>query len=354
MKGYGYGYGPTFSRQRVSGGATPPAFTVAPQTTGTAVVGQTLTCDGGAVTGTGPTTKTYQWYRGATLISGATNGTYTLVQADAGDTSNIKCVVDATNSAGSASADSNTIAQILDADANGYITTVIGGLNSSEISSINTLYIELKSNNQLTNLDTLQIYAGPTSASALKPFVGLQTVTPVNSPTWVRKDGFTQTGTSYINSGFIQTGSTKFTRLSNCFGFGCANKNTTTAGTCGFNNGNLSSILLATGLVFFPNYTSVQGSSLFTRTIANKDYANRRVDASNRFGFQDGTEITAAMTATSAAFSSQPMYVGALNNGGTALQMFEAGAKTTYYYAGNGSINPATMATIINNFINSL
>lgn len=90
------------------GGAVAPSFTVAPQITGTAVVGQTLTCDGGTVTGTGPITKTYQWYRGATLIGGATNSTYTLVQADAGQ--DIKCTVTATNSAGSASADSNTLA----------------------------------------------------------------------------------------------------------------------------------------------------------------------------------------------------------------------------------------------------
>lgn len=86
----------------------PPIFTVNPQITGTAVVNQTLTCDGGTVTGGGVITKTYQWYRGATLISGATNSTYTLVQDDAGQ--NIKCTVTATNSAGSASADSNTVA----------------------------------------------------------------------------------------------------------------------------------------------------------------------------------------------------------------------------------------------------
>lgn len=95
--------------------AIPPVFTVAPQITGTAVVGQTLTCDGGTVTGTPTPIKTYQWYRGVTPISGATSSTYTLVQADAGNTSNIKCVVTATNSAGSASADSNTVAQIFDA-----------------------------------------------------------------------------------------------------------------------------------------------------------------------------------------------------------------------------------------------
>jgi len=86
-----------------------PANTVAPSVTGTAVVGQTLSTTNGTWTNS-PSTFSYQWYRGATLISGATNSTYVLVQADAGQ--NIKCTVTATNSAGSASADSNTLAII--------------------------------------------------------------------------------------------------------------------------------------------------------------------------------------------------------------------------------------------------
>lgn len=90
-----------------------PANTVRPAVTGTAVVGQTLSTTNGTWTNS-PSSFTYQWYRGATLISGATNSTYTLVQADAGNTSNIKCVVTASNGL-SASADSNTVAQIFDA-----------------------------------------------------------------------------------------------------------------------------------------------------------------------------------------------------------------------------------------------
>lgn len=115
----GIGIGIDKQQQLGGGGATPPAFAVAPQITGTAVVGQTLTCDGGTVTGTEPITKSYQWYRGASPIGGATNSTYVLVSADMGQ--NIKCTVTATNSAGSASADSNTLAileTILDVTAN--------------------------------------------------------------------------------------------------------------------------------------------------------------------------------------------------------------------------------------------
>jgi len=55
-----------------------------------------------------PTTITRTWYRGVTVIStSTTSDLYTPVQADAGQP--IKCVVTATNAAGSSSADSNTV-----------------------------------------------------------------------------------------------------------------------------------------------------------------------------------------------------------------------------------------------------
>lgn len=103
------------------GGGSAPTNNTPPSISGTAVVGQTLSSTTGTWTGIPTPTYSYQWYRGATLISGATNNTYTLVQDDAGNTSNIKCVVTATNSAGSASADSNTVATIFDATAWSYI-----------------------------------------------------------------------------------------------------------------------------------------------------------------------------------------------------------------------------------------
>lgn len=94
--------------------AIAPVNTVAPVISGTAVVGQTLSSTTGTWTGTPTPTYSYQWFRGATPI-GTNSANYTLVQADAGNTSNITCRVTATNSAGSANATSNTIAQIFDA-----------------------------------------------------------------------------------------------------------------------------------------------------------------------------------------------------------------------------------------------
>jgi hypothetical protein len=106
-----YGYRLGFKKPSSGGGgAVAPVFTVAPAITGTAVVGQTLTCDGGTVTGTEPITRSYQWYRGVTPI-GTDSATYTLVAADSGE--DIKCTETATNIAGSASADSNTLSIFL-------------------------------------------------------------------------------------------------------------------------------------------------------------------------------------------------------------------------------------------------
>lgn len=132
--------------------AIAPDNTAAPGVSGTAVVGQTLSSTTGTWTGIPTPTYSYQWHRGATLISGATNSTYTLVQADAGNTSNIKCVVTATNSAGSASADSNTVAQILTVRTNAFMTasgisdsTIRGGLNTFDIGLIsNSLDTKMK------------------------------------------------------------------------------------------------------------------------------------------------------------------------------------------------------------------
>lgn len=112
-----------------------PANTVPPAVSGTAVVGQPLTTTNGTWTNS-PTSYTYQWYRGASAISGATSSTYVLVQADAGNTSNIKCVVTATNAGGSASADSNTVAQIIDTEVDQW-RTATGITTSSIITALN-------------------------------------------------------------------------------------------------------------------------------------------------------------------------------------------------------------------------
>jgi surface protein len=88
-----------------SGPPAAPVNTVLPNVTGTAVVGNVLTTDDGTWTGS-PTSYAYQWKRGATNI-GTNANTYTLVNADAGQS--ITCVVTATNGVGSTPATSNAV-----------------------------------------------------------------------------------------------------------------------------------------------------------------------------------------------------------------------------------------------------
>jgi hypothetical protein len=87
------------------GGAIPPAISSV-TISGTAVVGQTLTATASGVTGSPTPTLSYQWKRGVTNI-GTNSSTYTLVQADAGQS--ITCVVTGTNAGGSANVTSNAL-----------------------------------------------------------------------------------------------------------------------------------------------------------------------------------------------------------------------------------------------------
>jgi hypothetical protein len=87
--------------------AVAPQNTVAPAISGTTTTGQTISCSTGTWTGTAPITYAYQWKRNGSNISGATSSTYLLAVADEGQS--VKCTVTATNSVGSASADSNTV-----------------------------------------------------------------------------------------------------------------------------------------------------------------------------------------------------------------------------------------------------
>jgi|14BtaG_2_1085337.scaffolds.fasta_scaffold03059_5 hypothetical protein len=87
-----------------------PYLLAAPVASGTAQVGQTLSTTDGTWQGIATITFAYQWRRDAVNISGATSSTYTLVAADY--STDVDCVVTATNSLGSANADSNDISNI--------------------------------------------------------------------------------------------------------------------------------------------------------------------------------------------------------------------------------------------------
>lgn len=91
--------------------AADPTNSVAPAITGTAQVGETLTCSEGTWTdGGGTNTYAYQWKRGVTNV-GTDQNTYVPVVGDIGAT--ITCTVTATNDGGSLAVTSAATAAVI-------------------------------------------------------------------------------------------------------------------------------------------------------------------------------------------------------------------------------------------------
>jgi Carboxypeptidase regulatory-like domain len=90
----------------LEGFPTTPASTAVPALTGTAAVGQALTCSQGSWSHE-PTYLLYQWTRNGTVISGQTGATYTLQVAD--QDRSITCSVTAGNGAGATTATSKAV-----------------------------------------------------------------------------------------------------------------------------------------------------------------------------------------------------------------------------------------------------
>jgi hypothetical protein len=117
----------------VAGAGSPPANSAAPVVTGTAQQGQVLTTSNGTWSGS-PTSYAYQWQRCSSAcsnISGATASSYTLQATDVGDT--VLSVVTATNSTGSASADSTQTGTVVASGggAPSYFSTVPSSQNGA-------------------------------------------------------------------------------------------------------------------------------------------------------------------------------------------------------------------------------
>jgi len=84
-----------------------PSNTVAPAITGTPTAPSTISCGTGTWAASPTPTYTYQWKRNTVAISGETSSSYMLQPVDVGQS--IMCTVTATNTEGSASANSNAV-----------------------------------------------------------------------------------------------------------------------------------------------------------------------------------------------------------------------------------------------------
>lgn len=91
-------------------GTNAPVMSAAPAITGTAQVGETLTCSTGTFSGTN-NTYDYQWFANGLAIQGATSNTITLVTADVGKV--FSCRVMASNAGGNAFGFSNTTTAVV-------------------------------------------------------------------------------------------------------------------------------------------------------------------------------------------------------------------------------------------------
>ena len=122
--------------QATAASTAKPSNTSRPTISGTAEEGRTLTASTGTWTGTPPISFDYQWQRcdsagaACSLIAGATNQTYTLVQADVGR--RIRVNINAKNADGSAQAVSAATATVKDAPQNAPQNTARPGISGTE------------------------------------------------------------------------------------------------------------------------------------------------------------------------------------------------------------------------------
>jgi len=294
--------------------AIAPSNTVAPVISGTAVVGQVLSSTTGTWTGTEPITYSYQWKRGATNI-GTNSSTYTLVQADAGNTSNITCVVTATNSAGSDNATSNTIAQILTVRTSAFLTssaisdaTIRGGLNTFDIGLI--------ANSLDTKMKAVYPFVGGTASTHKFNFMNSADTNAAFrlafSGTWTHSStGVTPNGTNaFADTFFIPS----VDASTSGFGFGIYSRvdNTSPTQIYGANQSgiNITQQNLSNGN--FINGTLASNIISFTAAPSTRFMYNRRNSTTDMQAYRDGVSL-GTNTAAAIAMPNCKFYFGARN-----------------------------------------
>jgi hypothetical protein len=308
--------------------AIAPSNTVAPVISGTAVVGQVLTSTTGTWTGTPTPTYSYQWKLGATNI-GTNSSTYTLVQADAGNASNITCVVTGTNSAGSANATSNTIAQILTVRTSAFLTasaisdaTIRGGLNTFDIGLI--------SNGLATKMKAVYPFVGGTASTHKFNFMNSADTDAAfrilfNGTVTHTSNGVQGNGTN----GFLDTRlntSTNLTKTSAHLSLYIRNNPDVPVGRYDMGNA-LDTVMGSNPTYLISRYNN--GIAFFG--LADSSYGTAAA-STNSIGFWNGatnggtTQVFyrngtsyATGTAGAGSFANNNLYIGAANGGGLAV-----------------------------------
>jgi hypothetical protein len=312
MIGYGISF---FASTILDSGSTgaPPVNTVAPVISGTQVVGSALSSTTGTWTGSPSPTFTYQWYRGATLITGATSSSYTLVQADAGNTSNITCKVTGTNSSGSSTSTSNILAQILDSDTNTFLTTA--SITDATIkSATNKFVLDVKGYSLWTKVKAIFPYVGGTSSTHS---YNLKNPSQYQI-TW--SGGITHSSNGVLFGGVNGYGNTNFASNSftsaNNFGVSSYVRNNNDAG------GDIG--VFAPDLRYVSSrlsgysYFGIGNTYMAQATTNSQGFWNvNRTSASVVKAFKNGSSYITGTTGAG-TLSTQNLFVGALNQSGSA------------------------------------
>jgi hypothetical protein len=265
-------------------------------------------------------------------------------------------VVTATNTAGSASATSNTIVRILDALTNAYITGLT--LTSAEIDSFNTLYLSLRSNGYHTQLDRLHIYGSATQAASNKSLFGNFTATPVNSPTWTRKVGYTHTGTSYIRTAYTPSiNGVTHTLNNNSYGIGFNNLPNTADSMLGGSTSSTQpsglTIYANTNNLLVRNYATGNVTAFTNRALSDTYSATVRTSSTSITSYLNSSLVVTANTVNNPIVNLE-LWEGGRNLNDTPSLLMTSGSISRYGYNGSATINPVIMNNIITTFINSL
>jgi hypothetical protein len=208
-----------------------------------------------------------------------------------------------------------------DADTNAWETAVVGAggsVSAARKGQVNTLILGLKADGVWTLLDRLWLFAAESSTQALRDLVARSAATAVDNPTFTTDRGFTGNGSSsYINTGYVPSThkvalaqdsahlslyTTAFTTNA-VFGFGGANPQLHIHAP--FSDGKFYARMNANG-------GAGKGAALTTGLyIGDRSAAGAIAYARN--GADIGTDTEASTGVPSSA-----LYIGAMNDNGTA------------------------------------
>ena len=334
-----------------------PINVVAPAISGTALVGNTLTSTTGTWTSdTGVIGYLYQWTRDGVNISGATNSTYTLVNADLNKS--IICKVAATDTDGtSAYVNSNSLV-VYDSDYKAILdyATTLGYTLPSVLQRLkqSVLLSSLKTAGVWSKLDTFANFATDGSTQfALIDWKRLTQYTAVLNPAFTTNEGFTGNGTSsYIDTNFnpATSGGSNYS-LNNASRYIYMYMASGTSALDGVSTASLNNMArTSTSNHRINSSVGLTGGTFdFNATRGMKSI--HRTSSTNVTLFNDNTASTPQRTASSTSLRSENQFI--LRSGNT-VGSYGAHEVSMYAMGANLVSENAAFVNAYNTYINSL